>query len=448
MIFSAAILVSALLYGAPFAYFATFLSFVIFHYYYLEPRFEIKFERVDDFTVLIGFLLVSLLAGSLAGRIRKEAERNQLLAATTAKLFEASRKFSQVETEDEIRAILIESIAGATSSPVVLVDAGQSKFFPASFKMDTHLLKGLDSVAGLPGPNGHFQAPDPNWVGRTLRPQDKSLGYVAWRSGDHDQQIVDVMVDLGAAAISRARLSRERTEVDTLARTQRLRDALLSSISHDLRTPLAAIIAAASSLREFGEKFSRETWSDLLGAIEEEAQRLNRFVANLLSMTRLESGMVTVDRHAFAASEVINRVADRARRSGREVSQNLEGSPITIEGDPLLFEQALENVVENALRYSAPGGEITINARELGRDVAIEVADEGSGVPAGEFEMIFDKFYRSPTTANIQGTGLGLSITRGLVMSMNGNVRAKERLDGRPGLVVEFTLPKGEASLA
>ncbi len=265
---------------------------------------------------------------------------------------------------------------------------------------------------------------------------------------EEENKVIDVLIDLGATAVARSRLSREHAEIETLARTQRLRDALLSSLSHDLRTPLTAILASASSLRAFGTRFTRETRDDLLATIEQEAQRLNRFVANLLNMTRLEAGMLTLDSHAFNGSEVANRVVDRLQRSGRPVDRSSEFGALTVIGDPLLLEQALENVLENALRYSKGEGRVTVVTRMAQEHVAIEVTDEGPGVPSDEYELIFDKFYRSSNSDKIQGTGLGLSIARGLVMAMDGTVRARSRSDGRQGLVVEFLLRRGGEGLA
>lgn len=454
MLFSAAILSSALLYGQAQAYLATFCAFMIFHYYYLEPRFTIKFERVDDFTVLAGFVIVSMLAGNLSRRIRVEADRNEDLAANTSRLFGASQRFSRVESEAEIREILAESIASTTGGPAIVVDRGRSWISPPAFEVDPHFLDQASAAAGTLALGGHFHTSDPLWLGRALRPGDGGLGFVLWKKGPEgqiareDQQVVDVLIDLGATAISRARLSHERAEVETLARTQRLRDALLSSISHDLRTPLTAILASASSLREFGDKFTKATRTDLLITIEEEAQRLNRFVANLLSMTRLESGMLSLDRHPFNGSEVVNRVVDRLRRTGREVDHRTDAESLTILGDPLLLEQALENVVDNAVRYSTGEGRISVTTRKGQDEVAIVVTDEGKGVPPSEYERIFDKFYRSPGAAEVQGTGLGLSIARGLVLAMDGTIQAKGRPDGRRGLVVEFVLRRGGEGLA
>ena len=257
--------------------------------------------------------------------------------------------------------------------------------------------------------------------------------------------LVDVLIDLGAGAIVRARLSEGQAEIQALARTEQLRNALLSSISHDLRTPLAAILASASSLKEFGDQFPPDVRDDLLATITEEAERLNLFVANLLDMTRLEGGALRVEAGPFSVREVIDRLTARlARRLGarRLVTKMADGGLIA-RGDPVLLEQALGNVLENAIRFSPDGSEILLTVHG-GDRVEIEVTDAGPGVPEAELDLIFEKFFRSPQALkHSQGTGLGLSIARGLTEAMGGAVHARPRADAR-GLVVALRLPGEE----
>jgi K+-sensing histidine kinase KdpD len=284
------------------------------------------------------------------------------------------------------------------------------------------------------------------WRTRPLRADGALLGVAAWRGpaeqevAPEDDPLVAVLTDLGAAAVMRARLAAARSEIEAMARTQQLRNALLSSISHDLRTPLAAILASASSLKDFGERFSPDVRADLVTTIQEEAIRLNRFVANLLSMTRLESGALDLDRQTFAVLEVIDRVAVRFERPERPIRRAMTDVGLLASGDPILLEQALGNVVENAIRYGPEGAAVTLRAWRDDGAVRIEVEDEGRGVPAPDLDRIFEKFYRSPGAAMVQGTGLGLSIARGLVEAMDGAITARARDDGQPGLVVSLIL--------
>lgn len=446
MVFLAGILVTAVTLGANPAYFAAALAFVIYNVYLVEPRFTFELVSAEDFIVLAVFLAVAMLTGSLAGRLRDEAQRNKLRAHATGALFEASRELSSASDEGAVRGRIVRHIADAARGKAVLWDqdivwsAPEEAIVPSTLQGD--VLAAFQSVQ----PMESLTIAVGDWRARVMQADGASLGVAAWRAGSdvgpeedgstQDDRLINVLVDLGAAAIMRARLGAARSEVEALARTEQLRNALLSSISHDLRTPLAAILASASSLKDFGEKFTPTVRNDLVTTIQEEAERLNRFVANLLSMTKLESGALDLDRQVFDAAEVLNRVVSRSERAGRLIGHDLGRVPLTITGDPILLEQALGNILENAVRYSPPDAPIMVRGAEVGGTVLIEVEDFGPGVPTDDLERIFEKFYRSPGAGNTQGTGLGLSIARGLVEAMNGTIAARARADGQPGLLV------------
>ena len=437
MVFLAGILATAVTQGAYPGYFAALLAFAIYNVYLVEPRFTFQFASPEDVLVLLVFLGVAMLTGGLAGRLRDEAQRNLVRARATGALFEASRQLSSADDEEAIRRLVVEQMAAAAKGEAAMVD-GSTVWRSPLFE---------DPLAS---PLAEPDFREPGWRVRSLIADGTSLGVAAWRSveGEPDadsERLIQVLADLGGAAILRARLSVERSEIAAAARTEQLRNALLSSISHDLRTPLAAILASASSLKTFGAQFAPDVRDDLVTTIEEEAERLNRFVANLLSMTKLESGALALESQAFAPAEIVNRAADRLDRLGGAVVRNLEGAAL-IEGDPILLDQALSNVLENAARYGQ-GGPVQVRVRELGAAVLIEVADQGPGVPEADLERIFEKFYRSPHSAGVsQGTGLGLSIARGLVEAMGGSIQAGGRSDGTPGLVVSMIFPRTPAA--
>jgi two-component system sensor histidine kinase KdpD len=284
------------------------------------------------------------------------------------------------------------------------------------------------------------------WTLRPLAAGEALLGVAAWRPAgdqrlaDEEETLLEILADAGAAAIARARLAAGKAEAESRARTEDLRNALLSSISHDLRTPLAAIMASASSLHEFGETFAPGVRKDLAATIQEEAERLDAFVANLLSMTRLEAGALAVQQIAFSVGEVVERtVARRAALSGQNLMVAIPPDLPEGVGDPVLFQQALGNVLENALRYGPAGGLVTVRAAAAEATVAVEVCDEGPGAPPEELERIFEKFFRSSRTAHRPGTGLGLSIARGLMDGMDGAIAAENR--AKAGLRVTLRLP-------
>jgi two-component system sensor histidine kinase KdpD len=268
-----------------------------------------------------------------------------------------------------------------------------------------------------------------------------------WRAdpapGAEEEGLLQILADAGAGATARAQLAVGKAGAEARARTEDLRNALLSSISHDLRTPLAAVLASATSLQEFGDKFDAKTRHDLTATIQEEAERLNAFVTNLLNMTRLESGALDAESAAFDLHEVVDRTRkrfERLRGQRRIVSALGDGAGVAV-GDPVLFEVALANVLENAIRYSPDGGVISLSSLPRDGQVVVQVADEGPGVPEAELAKLFDKFYRGAAVKRTPGTGLGLSIVRGVMQGMGGQADAALRTDAPSGLVVSLVLP-------
>jgi K+-sensing histidine kinase KdpD len=203
------------------------------------------------------------------------------------------------------------------------------------------------------------------------------------------------------------------------------------------------VLASATSLQEFGDQFDAKTRRDLTATIQEEAERLDAFVTNLLNMTRLESGALDADNAAFDLAEVVDRTRRRFERlrGQRTIACELGAGAGVAVGDPVLFEVALANVLENAVRYSPDGGAISLSSVRDGGQVMVQVTDEGPGAPEAELGRLFDKFYRGAAAKRLPGTGLGLSIVRGVMQGMGGQATAALRSDGRSGLVVSLILP-------
>jgi two-component system sensor histidine kinase KdpD len=257
------------------------------------------------------------------------------------------------------------------------------------------------------------------------------------------RRLLDALRDQGALAIERVKLVEEMDRVERAAETERLRSALLTSISHDLKTPLAAVLGAAGTLRTFGQKLGDAEKADLLGTIIDESERLNRFIANLLDITKLESGAVTPN---VALHDIGEIVGSALRRAGRILSRHhveLELAPDLpmLELDAVLFEQALFNLLDNAAKYAPPETTIRIQDWRSSDTVYLRVLDEGNGIPPTDLEHIFDKFYRAQKTDQVRaGTGLGLAISRGFVEAMHGTIIAANRTD-RSGAAFTIGLP-------
>lgn len=440
-IFLAGVLVAAFLLGSGPAYITAAMAFAAYMFL-VDPRYQFTFGSADDFNVLMVFLAVSVLTGLLAGRMRDEARAARARQRVNGALLDASQAFSATSDERLICERLGHHLSRAARGEAVVRVANDPPDGEAP-PVDPVLAEAMArlDVDGAPAV-GRVGA----WALRRLGAADERLGVAAWRPhgdplSEEEATLVDILADTGAAAITRARLAAAKSEAEARARTEDLRNALLSSISHDLRTPLAAILASATSLEAFGAKFDAATREDLAATIREEAERLDGLVENLLNMSRLEAGALNLSPAAFDVAQSLRRTVERRNRAEpRTVSVSVApGLPEAL-GDALLFEQALGNVVDNAMRYSPPGSPIAIVARADGDGLEVEVWDEGGGVPEADLDRIFEKFYRAPRTARTRGTGLGLAIVRGLVDAMGGTAQAANRRDGVPGLVVRLWL--------
>jgi two-component system sensor histidine kinase KdpD len=234
--------------------------------------------------------------------------------------------------------------------------------------------------------------------------------------------------------------------MDRVKRTvesDRLRGALLTSISHDLKTPLASVLGAASTMRDLDSGLTEAQKRDLLATVIDESERLNRFIANLLDMTKLESGAIVPNTARHDVSEIVGSALRRAGKilGHHKVSLELAADLPMLELDAVLFEQVLFNLLDNAAKYAPAGTTISIRGARDQNGVYLQITDEGNGIPPAELESVFDKFYRAQKGDHVRpGTGLGLAISRGFVEAMHGTISAANRTD-RSGAVLTIRLP-------
>jgi two-component system sensor histidine kinase KdpD len=304
---------------------------------------------------------------------------------------------------------------------------------------------------GRPAGRGADTLPGGRRLFLPLRTTSGTIGVVGLGPGQRpdivltpdERRLLDALMDQAAVAIERVRLASQMDEARVSAETDRLRAALLTSLSHDLKTPLTSILGAANSLREYGDMFDKKARADLLRTIEEEAARMSRFVANLLDMTRLEAGAIQLKREPADLSEIIGAAVQRLKGLADsfaiafEIEANLPLVPL----DVLLMEQVLINLLDNASKYAPPSSTITLSARRKGGAVIVQVIDEGPGIPEDRLTQIFEKFHRvNGGDRQRAGTGLGLAICRGFVEAMGGTIEAANRTD-RSGAIFTVALP-------
>ena len=257
------------------------------------------------------------------------------------------------------------------------------------------------------------------------------------------QRLLDALADQAALAIERVQLVADVDNARLVEEAGRLRSALLTSISHDLKTPLAAIMGAAGTLRDYQSALPEEDRAELLTTVTDESERLNRFIANLLDMTRIESGAMEPNAAFHYTGDIVGSALARARKilAAHHVDVDVPVDLPMIRVDPVLFEQVLFNLLDNAAKYAPEGSTVGVHAESSRERILIRISDEGPGVPQGDLERVFDTFYRVRKGDHVRaGTGLGLSICRGFVEAMGGTIAAENRI-GHSGAIFTISLP-------
>ena len=308
---------------------------------------------------------------------------------------------------------------------------------------------------GEPAGHGTGTLPQARWTFRPLDGLRSRAGVAgieagALKSGSDEERLVLAMLEQGAVAIERAQLAGDAVETQTLKRTDRFRSALMNSVSHDLRTPLSTVLGSATTLIDYGDTLKPAVRKDLLISIREEAERLSRYVGDLLDMTRLEGGALNVRSDWIDVRDVLNAAAERVSRrlSGRRLARDFPDRLTAVPADQALLEQALVNILENAVAYSPDGTTIELAAYEDRGSVVISIEDEGQGIPTAELERVFDKFRRMEEPSDrTKGAGLGLAIAKGFVEAMNGRIAAASPIHDGPngekhGTRILISLPK------
>lgn len=472
MVFLSAVLVSCVMHGRNVGIVAAILAFLSYNVLFLEPRFTLSFAPVSDTLTLAVFLAVALLTGSLAGRVRDQAMATAARASTMTVLFHASRVLATSADRTEIAAMLAEEVARTTHGAAhVFVRAGEGVTWAGSATsmpdgsgpLRAEREPGTDIVAfaehvwtriGASEGGVPFAPFNERFATYPLGTMRQPIGLLVCQQlgGQRrvaiDDETIPILCELGAIAMERAYLMQEMTKAQVLAESDRLRTALLSSISHDFRTPLSGILASVTALLDQGEHFSAQTARELLGDIRDQAERTNRYVANLLDMIKLEAGAIGVKLEPTDAIDIISTAARRckapaARGLTRGWLRSIPDKPCLVEADPVLLEQAIYNVLDNAMLYSPAGSSVEVSLHASLHIAEIVIVDEGPGIPPEDLERVFDKFYRvSANHAGAQGTGLGLSISRGLVEAMGGTVRAISPVANDRGTAVHICLKR------
>jgi two-component system, OmpR family, sensor histidine kinase KdpD len=465
LVFLTAVLASAVTGGLAPSLYASVASVLAFNYFFLPPLYTFTISDPENIVALFVFAVVAVIASNLTARVRAQAVTARARVKTTEDLYLFSRKLAGVITMDDLLWATAYQIAAMLKVHVVLLlPEGESVAVRAGYPPED-VIEDADLAAAIwawennrPTGRGADTLPGAKWLFLPMRTGRGLVGVVGIDTGGagartgsfltpDQRRLLDALIDQAALAIERVTLAEDVDRAKLAAETERLRSALLTSISHDLRTPLASILGSATSLKSYGPMLDDAARLELTSTIQEEAERLNRFIANLLDMTRLESGAIRPRADAVDLSEVVGSALERVGRilAGHRVTMDLAADLPMVEIDAVLFEQALFNLLDNAGKYAPAGSLITVRARAEPGRVRVEVLDEGEGIPPEDVERIFDKFYRVHAQDRQRaGTGLGLAICRGFVEAMGGTITAANRRD-RSGAVFTLTLPEATA---
>ncbi len=460
---------------------SSLLAFLCFDFVFIPPYYTFTVARADDILLLLVFLGIAILVTQLVVRIRSQNAEVLQHARQTATLYDLSTALiGEVGLDDTLTAIAsrVRQVFGLDYCAFLLVQgmslrphAVEGRVEP--FLSDRNLLNAAQwalekrQVAAIGATRAKLSPPRSAEHGRLwnfaqgFRERDALLVPIATANrsigvlvaGGHnrarfnredEQQLLVTFANQAALAIERSLLTDEHLRAEVLARSDELKSALLSAVSHDLRTPLASIKASATSLLQQDVTWTDDDRDELLHAIDEEADRLNRFVANLLDLSRIEAGAL---KPAFDWYDLREIVYDAVNRSAPALDDHQITFDLSADLPPLKLDyiemlQVLINIFENAGKYSPPESQIDVTAGVDDGTVVVSISDEGVGLPAGEEERIFDRFYRVEAPDRPIGSGIGLAISRGFVEAHGGRIWA-ERNPVR-GITVRFTLPISE----
>jgi two-component system sensor histidine kinase KdpD len=462
LVFLVAVIGTAYAYGLWPSLFAAVASMLVYHFVFLETVSTFAFSDFKNFSALFFFFFTAFVVSNLTAKVRAQAHTARARASTTEALYVFSKKLAGIVSLDDLLWATAYQIAHSLKTDVVIVlpDADGSLRVKAGFPPEDDLDQAELGAAkwsfenNRPAGRGSDTLPGAKRLFLPLRTGSGAVGVVGLARGQRpemlltpdERRLLDALMDQSAVAIERVRLAGQINEARLQAETERLRAALLTSLSHDLKTPLASILGAVTSLQHYRDVLKVRERDELVVTIHEEAERLSRFVANLLDMTRIESGTIELERQPADVGEVVGAALQRVAGivAHHHVEADLEADLPMINLDVMLFEQVLVNLLDNAAKYAPPGSMITVRAKRSFGSIAIEVLDEGPGIPEDRLERVFEKFHRvKQGDRQRAGTGLGLAICRGFVDALGGKITAANRVD-RSGAIFTITFPNPE----
>lgn len=457
LVFLPSVLVSAALYGFRPGLWASLLSAMAGSHFLGGPRSSFEVSDPASIWAIMIFTLVAAFASAMADHGRYQAATAEANARITDQLYSFSQKLAAIGNVDELILAAIMQIHSMLKVDVLIFRPSQNLQLDVLMAWPSNnRLSDADRNAanwcwehGKPS-GGDFRV----WPGAThlfvpLRTGQGIVGVLAVKPGAQgrdltpdERKLLDALANHAAVTVERATFAARVEEARLIKETEDFRNALLSSLTHDFKTPLASILGTISSLRHYGVMYDDITRDEMLGTAQEESERLNLYLGNLLDITRLDTGVLKPKREMIDVSDLVGAVLKRfdGMTSSQRIQTAISSDLPMVSLDFMLAEQALFNVLDNAVKYTPPLGRIVIRAFLRGATVAISVEDSGPGIPAEHLSRIFDRFYRVKSIDRHRaGTGLGLAVSKGFVEAMGGTLIAGNRSSG--GAVFTMSVP-------
>lgn len=455
MIFMLAVLFTAINFGIWPAIAASLASFGVYNFFFIPPLYTFTIAEPFEFLALVIFLVVAVVSSAMAGRVREQARIAADRMRAMRRLYEFTRRMSGLATPDALAEGAASEIhTGLGRGVVVLFADGDDLALTAAWPPEDELDAAAMTAArwayrhAEPAGAATGTLPTVPWYFVPLRIGERMLGVigVAREAGtppldSEAKALLATLSEQAAAALDRAALGREMVNARTATETERVRNTLLASISHDFRTPLASILGSATSLIDYGDRLDDRAKTDMLAGIKQEAEGLDEMVRNLLAITRIDAGALELRRDWIDLREIVGRVVGAARRRGaaQVISVELAADLPLVRADATLAEQAIGNVVVNALVHTPKDARIVIDGVATPAGLQLRIADNGPGISAEALPHIFDKFVMAPKDTRADGhpsTGLGLAIAKGIMEAHGGSIAA----EGLPGGGARFVL--------
>jgi len=448
LLFLLVVLITAARHGLWPSIASSVLGFLAFNFFFTVPYGTFLVSEDGDIATLVFFLAVAILSGNLASRMRTALTRRDQALERISNLYDFSHRVAGTASASQVLQTLVDHLSGTLEAATAVLyrdeknrpkTAAASRKPYAATREDLDALRALERGAGGESGTGDWRVLD---IDLPELPHGQLAVHRASLSSEQSD-LIRTLCKQTEVSLDRIRLAEDLDRSRRESERDRLRSALLTSVSHDLRTPLASIIGAASTVKEFGGSISSGDSAELIQTVLDEARRLNGYIQNLLDMTRIEHGELKISCEWEDLNDLVGTSIRRLREAwpDAEISTNTTAGPglIFVHGE--LFEQALHNVLDNAVRYSPPGAPVEIQCSQPAGRLQISVIDRGPGLPPAERERVFDMFYRSEAGDSRSGTGLGLAITRGIMQAHGGNAVA-EAGPGDRGTKIVLEVPQ------